>query len=122
MAIISKNIKRLGDSAPFNNKSQRESIFNTQRRTKKNALRLRKPEGMNYKDVDLTYKEPYSFEFQKQQDRVDHIEANKELEFEYKNRLELANYSSFKTDDMPNFDISKVEERDAVSFYEPLAR
>ena len=23
---------------------------------------------------------------------------------------------------MPNFDISKVEERDAVSFYEPLAR
>ena len=77
---------------------------------------------MNYKDVDLTYKEPFSFDFSKQQDRVDQIEANKELGFEYKNRLELGNYSSFKTDEMPNFDIAKVEERDAVSFYEPLAR
>ena len=55
-------------------------------------------------------------------DRVDHIKANKELLFEYKNRLEHNDYSSFKTQYMSNFDLSKVEERDAVSFYAPLAR
>ncbi len=85
-------------------------------------MRLRQPEALNYRDVDLTYKEPYTFNFDKQVDRVDHIKANKELLFEYKNRLEHGDYSSFKTQDMSNFDFSKVEERDAVSFYAPLAR
>jgi len=55
-------------------------------------------------------------------ERVNQVEANKELAFEYKNRLEHADYSSFKVDQLPNFDIQKVEERDAVSFYMPLAR
>jgi len=42
-------------------KSIRESKFNTEKRTKKNALRHRKPDNLMYEDVDLTYKEPYTF-------------------------------------------------------------
>lgn len=63
-----------------------------------------------------------SFKFDKQCDRVDDIESNKELGLEYKNRRECADYSSFKVKDLPDFNIAKVEERDAVSFYAPLAR
>ena len=77
---------------------------------------------MNYKDVDLTYKEPYTFHFDRIIDRYDIIEQNKELKYEYKNRLEHADYSSFKLKDLPDLSISKFEERDAVSFYAPLAR
>ena len=41
---------------------------------------------------------------------------------EYKNRRECADYSCFKLKDLPNLSIAKFEERDAVSFYKPLAR
>lgn len=77
---------------------------------------------MNYKDVDIAYKEPKSFSIDKQIDRIDSIAKNKELLKEYKTRLELGDYSSFKVKNMANFDIDKIEERDAVSFYAPLAR
>lgn len=55
-------------------------------------------------------------------ERVDQIECNKELGLEYKNRRECADYSSFKVKNLPDFDIAKYEERDAVSFYSTLAR
>ena len=122
MALISNNINRLGKTATFNNNPERWSKFNTETRTKKNSLRMRKPDGQNYDCLDINYKSPRKFEFQKQVDRIDQTEANKELKFEYKNRLEYADYSSFKIEHLGNFDISKVEERDAVSFYKPLAR
>lgn len=122
VALISKNLQRLGAAAPFNNVVQRESKVNTNIRTRKNSLRMRDPDALNYNDVDLAYKEPFTFQFDKQVDRVDLIEANKELKKNYKTRLELADYSSFKVKDMPNFFIDKIEERDAVSFYAPLAR
>ena len=77
---------------------------------------------MNYNDVDISYKEPYSFHFDDQMNRIDEVEANKELNYEYKNRLEAGNYSSFRVDKMNKVDIAKFEERDAVSFYMPLAR
>ena len=83
---------------------------------------MRKPDSMNYRDVDISYKEPYTFHFDDQVDRIDQVESNKELEFEYKNRLEVGDYSSFRVDKMNKIDISKFEERDAVSFYMPLAR
>lgn len=83
---------------------------------------MRKPDGQNYDFVDINYKSPKKFEFQKQVDRIDLVEANKELKFEYKNRLEHADYSCFKIEELGNYDMSKVEERDAVSFYKPLAR
>ena len=60
--------------------------------------------------------------FSQQIDRIDEVEANKELREEYKNRLELGNYSTFKVEELGDIDIAKYEERDAVSFYEPLAR
>ncbi len=112
----------MGNSAPFANQSQRESSFNTKNRTLKNSLRLRQPESLNYESADITYKEPISFSIDKQIDRVDQIKANKELLQEYKSRLECADYSSFKSREMADFDIAKIEDRDAVSFYEPLAR
>ena len=77
---------------------------------------------MNYRDVDISYKEPYTFHFDDQENRIDQVESNKELAYEYKNRLEVGNYSSFRVDKMTKVDISKFEERDAVSFYMPLAR
>ena len=55
---------------------------------------MRKPDGQNYDFVDINYKSPKKFEFQKQVDRIDLVEANKELKFEYKNRLEHADYST----------------------------
>lgn len=63
--MIANNVKRMGNSAPFANNSQRESQLNKSIRTKKNSLRLRQPESMNYKDVDLAYKEPLTFHFDK---------------------------------------------------------
>jgi len=120
--MISKSIQRLGNSAPFANRNQRESNFNTSKRTLKNTLLMRQPESMNYKDVDIAYKEPKTFLIDKQIDRIDSIAKNKELLKEYKTRLELGDYSSFKVKNMANFDIDKIEERDAVSFYAPLAR
>ena len=122
VALISKNLRRLGNTAPFANKSQRESQFNRSIRTQKDALRLRKPDSMNYHDVDISYKEPYTFHFDDQVNRIDQVESNKELAYEYKNRLEVGDYSSFRVDKMTKVDISKFEERDAVSFYMPLAR
>ena len=82
----------------------------------KNALRLREPDSNNYSAVDLTYKKPITFLFDRQLDRLDQTESNKELTKEYKNRLELGDYSAFKVKDMPDLDIGKFEERDAVSF------
>ena len=45
---------------------------------------MRKPDGQNYDFVDINYKSPKKFEFLKQADRIDLVEANKELKFEYK--------------------------------------
>ena len=70
VAMISNNINRLGNYATFNNKSQRWSKFNTETRTKKNSLRMRKPDGQNYDCIDINYKSPQKFEFQKQADRI----------------------------------------------------
>lgn len=61
LQIIERNIKRLGESAPMNSACQRYSKINRSVRTHKNALRHRKPESMNYRDVDIGYKEPYTF-------------------------------------------------------------
>ena len=122
IAIISRQLRRLGDAAPMAGKSVRDTKFNTDKRTRKNALKHRRPDSMNYKDVDLSYKEPYTFHFERLVDRPDIIKENKELVNEYKNRLEHADYSSFKLKDLPDLSIAKFEERDAVSFYAPLAR
>ena len=122
IAIISRQLKRLGDSAPMAGKSIRDTKFNTEKRTRKNALKHRKPDSMNYRDVDISYKEPYTFLFNEQVDRYDIIDKNRELKYEYKNRLELGDYNSFKLEDLPDLSIQKFEERDAVSFYAPLAR
>ena len=61
--MISNNINRLGKTATFNNKSERWSKFNTEARTKKNSLRMRKVDGQNYDCLDINYKSPRKFEF-----------------------------------------------------------
>ena len=70
VALISNNINRLGKTATFNNNPERWSKFNTETRTKKNSLRMRKPDGQNYDCIDINYKSPRKFEFQKQADRI----------------------------------------------------
>lgn len=77
---------------------------------------------MNYEDVDISYKEPFTFRFDRQVDFIDEVKSNKENRLEYRHRREVADYSSFKLKDLPRLDISKFEERDSVSFYAPLAR
>ena len=121
--MIARNIRRLGDSAPFANHSKRDSQTNPNARSLKNTRRQRQPDGMNSADIDCALlSQPPSFKLDKQIERVNPIECNKELELEYKNRRECADYSSFKVKDLPDFDIAKHEERDAVSFYSTLAR
>ena len=74
IAMISKAIKRIGKSAPFANGSQRESQYNTSKRTAKNSLMMRQPEGMNYEKTDVSDKKPRTFQIDKQMERVDAVE------------------------------------------------
>ena len=121
MALILKNFKqRFNGSSSFISQSKRSSLINSKSRTRKNVLQLHWPDSLNYEDVDINYKEPKTFYIGRTEGRDDHLEhENKE---EYKNHLEFGDYSSIKVKDLPNFDIGKIEERDDVSFYAPLAR
>ena len=121
MALILKNFKhRFNGSSSFSSQSKRSSVTNSKSRTRKNSLRLQWPDNLNYEDVDISYKEPKTFYIGRTVGRDDHLEfENKD---EYKNHLEFGDYSSIKVKNLPNYDIGKLEERDDVSFYAPLAR
>ena len=118
VSMISKNLKKCKGSPAFANKSNQNGL-NLERRTKQRVFLARKPDSGNYDPIDLSYKEPRNIKLNKMTKRND-LRIRRDADQEAFNRLENADYSSFKEKDK-TVAFGDMVERDEVSFYRHVA-
>ena len=95
VAMVARNLQRNFKGSPaFTNKSN-EGGLNLQRRTRQRILMARRPDQGNYDTIDLTYKKPNTIRMDKTTKRND-LRIRRDADQEAFNRLEDADYSSFK--------------------------
>ena len=123
VAIISKNLIQSKGHSCFESKTGRDLKQSASDATpnQKRLLQTRMPEHGNYECVDLKQNRVKTVNFNstisRKNWRIPH-----DWQVEYRNQLNLGDYSSFKTRDFADFQFDNLVERDQVSFLKDVAR
>ena len=119
VAMISKNLTKIKGTPAFTCKAHQDGL-NLQRRSQQRALLVRKPDQGNYDPMNLNYKRPIIIRLDKMGKGSD-LRIRRDADQVAFNRLECADYSSFKEKDMATVQFGNLVERDEVSFYSQIA-